>query len=58
MKGKYNDMYSLFRHERGAEEFFDSLPSYVQDRIGPRYLSIDSFERLEEYAEKYSRRFS
>ena len=57
MKGKYNDMYSLFRHERGAEDFFNALPSYVQDRIGPRYQSIDSFERLEEYAVKCSRHF-
>ena len=57
MKGEYNDMYSLFRHGRGAEDFFNALPSYVQDRIGPRYQSIDSFERLEEYAVKYSRHF-
>lgn len=55
MKGMYADMYSLFRHEPGAEEFFEALPGYLQDRIGPRYQSIDSFSRLEEYAEKLRR---
>jgi len=55
MKGIYSDMYALFRHEPGAEEYFDSLPSYIQDRIGPRYRSVDSFDRLEEYVERFSR---
>ena len=37
--------------ERGAGGFFNALPSYVQDRIGPRYQSIDRFGGdWEEYA--------
>lgn len=55
MKGKYDDMYALFRHEPGAEDYFEALPGYLQDRISPRYQSIDSFTRLEEYAEKLRR---
>ncbi len=49
MKRQYGDLYALFRHEPGAEEYFNALPSYLQDRITPCYRSIDSFERLEEY---------
>lgn len=52
MEKQYHDMYSLFRHDHSAEEYFDSLPSYVQDRIRPRYEMIDSFNRLEGMAEK------
>ncbi len=53
MKQQYGDLYSLFRHEPGAEEYFNALPSYVQDQIAPRYRSIDTFERLEEYVREY-----
>lgn len=51
MEKQYGDMYALFRHDHSAEEYFDSLPSYVQDRIRPRYEMIDSFGRLENMAE-------
>ena len=47
-------MYSLFRHEPGAEDYFEALPSYVQDQIAPRYRAVDSFARLENYADRFS----
>lgn len=52
MEKQFRDMYSLFRHDRSAEEYFDSLPSYIQDRIRPRYEMVDSFERLAGLAEQ------
>lgn len=52
MDRQYSDMYALFRHDHSAEEYFDSLPSYVQDRIRPHYQRIDSFGRLENLAEE------
>ena len=54
MDRKYTDMYSLFRHEPGAEDYFEALPSYVQDQIAPRYRAVDSFARLENYADRFS----
>lgn len=51
MEYRYHDMYALFRHERGAEEYFDALPSQVQDHIRPRFLAVDSYDRLLDMAE-------
>ena len=51
MQHQYNDMYALFRHDRNAEEYFDELPSYVQDQIRPRYQAIDTFDRLVDYVD-------
>lgn len=53
MKREYNDMYALFRHEPGAEEYFDQLPSYLQDRIRPRYQMVNSFSTLEDCANRF-----
>ena len=52
---RYDDMYALFRHDRNAEEFFDELPSYLQDQIRPRYRNVDTFDRLLEYADRLRR---
>ena len=54
MRREYSDMYALFRHEPGAEEYFDRLPSYLQDRIRPRYQMVNSFAELEDCAERLS----
>ena len=54
MRREYNDMYALFRHEPGAEEYFDQLPSYLQDLIRPRYQMVNSFAELEDCAERLS----
>lgn len=51
MEEKYHDMYALFRHMHGAEEYFDALPSHVQDHIRPHFLSVDSYDRLLDMAE-------
>ncbi|MEQ2442439.1 hypothetical protein [Pseudoflavonifractor intestinihominis] len=53
MRREYNDMYALFRHEPGAEEYFERLPSYLQDRIRPRYQMVNSFATLEACAERF-----
>ena len=53
MQREYQDMYALFRHEPGAEEYFDKLPSYLQDRIRPRYRMVNSFAALEDCAERF-----
>lgn len=55
MDHRYEDMYSLFRHDRNAKEFFDELPSYLQDQIRPRYQNVDTFDRLLEYADRLRR---
>lgn len=54
MNRKYHDMYSLFRNEPGAEEYFNLLPSYLQDQIRPRYKMVDSFSHLQECAINFS----
>ena len=36
MRHPYADLYSLFRHEPRAEEYFNRLPDYVQDQITAR----------------------
>lgn len=46
----YQDMYALFRHNREAEEYFNTLPPYVQDQISARYRSVDSLARLRAFA--------
>lgn len=55
MNRPYDDMYALFRHESGAESFFNGLPSYVQDQISARYKTVDSLDRLRAYAESILR---
>lgn len=55
MREQYEDMYALFRHDRNAEEYFDELPSYIQDRIRPRYKNVDTFDRLMSFAEQAGR---
>lgn len=51
MERLYADMYALFRHNPDAEAFYNALPSYVQDKISARYLTVDSLDRLRSYAE-------
>ncbi len=52
MREPYQDLYALFRHEPRAEEYFNSLPGYVQEQIGAQYRAVDSLERLQSYARK------
>ena len=53
MQREYNDMYALFRHEPGAEEYFDQLPSYLQGRIRTRCQMVNSFSTLEDCADRF-----
>ena len=53
MRREYSDMYALFRHEPGAEEYFERLPSYLQDRIRPRYQMVSSFAVLAACAKRF-----
>lgn len=55
MERQFSDMYALFRHDRNAEEYFDELPSYIQDQIRPRYKHVDSFDRLMGFADNLLR---
>ena len=55
MRQSYSDLYALFRHDREAEAYFNSLPSYIQDQISARYRSVDSLGRLHAYAESIQR---
>lgn len=50
MREPYSDLYVLFRHNPAAEEYFNTLPDYVQDQISAQYRSVDSLERLRDYA--------
>lgn len=52
MREAYRDLYALFRHEPRAEEYFNALPSHIQDQICAQYQSVDSLERLEALAHK------
>ena len=47
MRPVYTDLYALFRRDPGAEEYFNQLPAYVQDR------AVDSLERLHAYADQF-----
>ncbi len=52
MHESYRDLYSLFRHEPRAEEYFNALPGHIQDQICAQYRAVDSLERLEALAHK------
>lgn len=48
---KYNGLDDLLQRNPGAGEFFDKLPSYVQEMIRQRGNSIHSEHSLRRYAE-------
>lgn len=53
MRQPYTDLYVLFRHNPGAEEYFNHLPAHVQDRISAQYRQVDSLDRLRQFAARY-----
>lgn len=55
METKYSDMYSLFRHDSQAQQYFRGLPDYVQEQISTRYRHVNSMESLKNYAENLTR---
>ena len=52
---KYDDLYSLIQSEPQADQYFRSLPEYVQDAISSRASGVNSYESLVSYAEKLTR---
>ena len=51
----YADVYMLLQKEPAAREYFDALPSYVQDQIASRPGGVNSFAGLRDYAENLTR---
>lgn len=50
-KQKYNGLDDLLTRNKQAGDFFESLPSYVQDMIRQRKENITSADVLSRYAE-------
>lgn len=44
----YSDMYALFENDRRAQEYFNSLPGYIQDQIRNKKHQPGSYEALVE----------
>ena len=52
---KYNDLYSLIQSDPKADQYFRSLPGYVQEAISSKASGVNSYESLITYAEKLTR---
>ena len=52
---KYNDLYSLIQSDPKADQYFRSLPGYVQEAISSKASCVNSYESLKTYAEKLTR---
>ncbi len=52
---KYPNMYALFNSDEEAKKYYGSLPAYVQEQIGTRAGSVNSFASLRDYAENLLR---
>ena len=48
---KYSGLAELLKHDEEALHFFEGLPMEVRDRIAPRGRSVDSLEKLKDFAE-------
>jgi hypothetical protein len=48
---KYSGLAELLKHEEEALHFFEGLPMEVRDRIAPKGRSVDSLEKLKDFAE-------
>lgn len=44
----YSDMYALFENDPRAQEYFNSLPGYLQDQIRNKKHQPGSYEALVE----------
>lgn len=47
MEKQYLDLYSLFRHNPAAENYFENLPDSVQEQIRTRRQLINSLSDLQ-----------
>jgi hypothetical protein len=52
---KFHSMYALFKQDREAKKYFDSLPDYVREQISTRADNVNSFASLRDYAENLLR---
>jgi hypothetical protein len=48
---KYSGLAELLKHDEEALHFFEGLPMEVRDRIAPKGRSVDSLEKLKDFAE-------
>ena len=48
---KYSGLAELLKHDEEALHFFEGLPMEVLDRIAPKGRSVDSLEKLKDFAE-------
>ena len=48
---KYSGLAELLKHDKEALHFFEGLPMEVRDRIAPKGRSVDSLEKLKDFAE-------
>ena len=48
---KYSSLAELLKHDEEALHFFEGLPMEVRDRIAPKGRSVDSLEKLKDFAE-------
>ena len=52
---KYDSLNTLLLSDKEANQYFYSLPSYVQDQIASRSSNVNSYESLRDYAENLLR---
>ena len=55
MQQKYSGLHELLRHDREAQDYYNTLPEYVQDCMRDRADGINSFESLRHYADNLTR---
>jgi len=52
---KYANLNVLLSADNNAQQYFKSLPKYVQDQISDREDNINSLDSLKDYAENLLR---
>ena len=48
---KYSGLAELLKHDEEALRFFEGLSMAVRERIAPKGKSVDSLEKLKDFAE-------
>ena len=52
---KYPDLHALLRQEPQAQQYFNTLPDYIQSQISARPGGVNSFASLRDYADNLLR---
>ncbi len=55
MAKNYPDLYTLMEEDAQAQQYFSTLPDYVQEQISTRAGHVNSIESLKDYAENLLR---